>query len=186
MALFSKEADKSAKSVQPQQPWQDKPGPAMATTISPVVEEKAAPKMVHSTPAAAEGRAYLDKGSRVSGKLSFEGAARLDGQVDGEINAKDSLTIGETAVVTAQINAGSVIVAGRVSGDITATQRLEIRPSARVVGNLAAPILVIHEGASFEGHCTMQPEGARDERKVTVFPKEDRLSKEASSAGGRS
>ena len=48
-----------------------------------------------SGPAPAEGRAYLDRGSKVSGKISFEGPARIDGEVDGEINAKDSLAIGE-------------------------------------------------------------------------------------------
>jgi cytoskeletal protein CcmA (bactofilin family) len=76
--------------------------------------------------------------------------------------------------VTAQIKAAAIIVAGKVSGDITATSRIEIRPSAKVVGNLTAPVLVVHEGATFEGHCSMSPEGSRDERKVTMFPKEER------------
>jgi cytoskeletal protein CcmA (bactofilin family) len=55
------------------------------------------------------------------------------------------------------------------------TQRIEIRTSAKVTGNLSSPVLVIQEGALFEGHCSMQPEGARDDRKVTVFPKEERV-----------
>ncbi len=131
--------------------------------------------------APAEGRAYLDRGSKISGKISFEGAARIDGEVDGEINAKDSLTIGENAVVTAQIRAASVSIAGKVSGDITASNRIEIHPSAKVNGNVTAPVLVVHEGALFEGHCSMQPE-ARDDRKVTVFPKEERV---AQAAGGQ-
>jgi cytoskeletal protein CcmA (bactofilin family) len=179
MALFTKEPDKSVKPVQPQQQWPDKSTPAAPTSVA--ADEKPAAKSVNAAaPAAAEARAYLDRGSRISGKLSFDGAARIDGQVDGEITAKESLVIGETAVITAQINAVSVVVAGKVSGDISASQRLEIRPSARVVGNLASPILVIHEGATFEGHCTMQAEAGRDDRKVTVFPKEERLAQ----AGG--
>src|SRR5256885_4969198 len=48
--------------------------------------------------------AFLGKGSRVNGKLAFEGAVRIEGHVEGEISAQDSLTIGETAVVNAQIN----------------------------------------------------------------------------------
>ncbi len=127
------------------------------------------------TSPAPEGRAYLDRGSKISGKLSFDGPARIDGEVDGEITAKESLAIGETAIVTAQIKAASIVVAGKVSGDITGSQRIEIRPSAKVAGNLAAPVLIIQEGALFEGHCTMQPEGAREDRKVTVFPKEERV-----------
>jgi cytoskeletal protein CcmA (bactofilin family) len=173
MALFTKEPEKSAKPAQPQSQWSEKPAPVIAP-----IEEKPAAR--GAAPASAEGRAYLDRGARVSGKLSFDAAARIDGQVDGEITSKDSLVIGETAVITAQISAASIVVGGKVSGDITATQRLEIRPSARVVGNLAAPILVIHEGASFEGHCTMRVEAGRDDRKVTVFPKEERLAQ----AGG--
>ena len=43
------------------------------------------------------------------------------------------------------------------SGEVTATQRIEIRPSAKISGNLAAPIVVMHEGAVFEGHCTDLP-----------------------------
>ena len=135
----------------------------------------------HRGPAPAEGRAYLDRGSKITGKISFDGAARIDGEVDGEISSKDSLTIGESAVVTAQIRAASVSVAGKVSGDIVATQRIEIRPSAKVSGNITAPVLSVQEGAQFEGHCSMQPEGIRDDRKVTVFPKEERV---AQAAGG--
>ncbi len=178
MALFTKEPDKSVKPAPPQPQWPDKSALAAATTVA--ADEKPATKSVNAAPAAAEGRAYLDRGTRISGKLSFDEAARIDGQVDGEITAKESLVVGETAVITAQISAVSVVVAGKVSGDISATQRLEIRPSARVVGNLSSPILVIHEGATFEGHCTMQAETGRDDRKVTVFPKEERLAQ----AGG--
>ena len=122
--------------------------------------------------------AYLDAGSKISGKLNFETPARIDGHVEGEINAKDSLMIGESAVVAAQIKADSVVVAGKVSGDIVAIHRIEIRPSAKVLGNITAPTLIINEGALFEGHCAMQPE-AHDDRRVTVFPKEERLAQAA-------
>ena len=53
----------------------------------------------------ASARTYLDQGSQISGKLKFEGPAQIEGQVDGEITAKGSLIIGESAVVTAQIKA---------------------------------------------------------------------------------
>jgi cytoskeletal protein CcmA (bactofilin family) len=180
MALFNKEPEKNLRpdpSVKPQ------PMPAQAVPVpppAPIPDGRVAPPRQASTPL--EARAYLDQGSKVSGKLSFEGPARVDGQIDGEITAKDSLMIGESAVVTAQIKAASIIVAGKVSGDITASQRIEIRPSAKVLGNLTSPVLVVHEGAVFEGHCAMQPEGSRDDRKVTVFPKEERM---AAQAGGQ-
>lgn len=179
MALFSKDPEKNVRpdpSVRPQ-PTQAVPVPPPA----PMPEGRLTAQRQNAA-APLEARAYLDQGSKVSGKLSFEGPARIDGQVDGEITAKDGIMIGESAVVTAQIKAASIIVAGKVSGDITASQRIEIRPSAKVVGNLTAPVLVVHEGAVFEGHCAMQPEGARDERKLTVFPKEERM---VAQAGGQ-
>ena len=100
------------------------------------------------------------------GKLFFEGPARIDGQVDGEISANDVLVIGESAVVTAKLNAVSVLIAGRFSGDIIAGKRVEIRPTAKVLGNVTTPVLVVHDGALFEGHCTMNPE-AKEDLKVT-------------------
>jgi cytoskeletal protein CcmA (bactofilin family) len=181
MALFSKEQEKNPKiqstsapqvSSTPTAPSIASASPSPSTTLARA-----------NGPAPSEGRACLDRGTKISGKISFEGPARIDGEVDGEINAKDSLTIGESAVVTAQIRAASVSVAGKVSGDIVASQRIEIRPSAKVSGNITAPVLAISEGALFEGHCSMQPEGVREDRKVTVFPKEERIA--AVAAGGQ-
>ena len=73
-------------------------------------------------PAAVSGEvnAYLGKGSRVTGKLNFEGTVRVDGQVEGEIHAQDTLIVGEPAIINAQITGNSVIIKGRVTGDITA------------------------------------------------------------------
>ena len=171
MALFNKEPEKNPK-IQPAtipQASPISPAPASSNSSStPSIAPRA------NGPAPAEGRAYLDRGSKISGKISFEGPARIDGEVDGEIVAKDSITIGESAVVTAHIRAASVSVAGKVSGDIVASQRIDIRPSAKVSGNITAPVLSVQEGALFEGHCSMQPEGVREDRKVTVFPKEER------------
>jgi cytoskeletal protein CcmA (bactofilin family) len=181
MALFNKEPEKGPK-IQPVQPSSNsQPQPAVsaqAPQSSPAPRTALAPT--------SEGIAHLDRGTRVSGKVSFDGPARIDGEVDGEIISKDSLHIGETAVVTAQIKAAAIIVGGKVSGDITGTQKIEIRPSAKVAGNLAAPLLSIHEGAQFEGHCSMQPDAAREDRKVTVFPKEDRITPatQATASGG--
>ena len=177
MALFNKDPDKNVRidpnaRVQPQ-PATQPMTPTVVTTTAGPSEKPAMPMRTAAAPVASE-RAYLDSGSKISGKLSFDGPTRIDGQVDGEITGKDSLTIGESAVVTAQIKAASIIVAGKISGDLTATQRIEIRPSAKVIGNLTAPVLVVHEGALFEGHCSMQPEASQG-AKVTVFAKDERV-----------
>jgi cytoskeletal protein CcmA (bactofilin family) len=116
--------------------------------------------------------AFLGKGSRIAGKLVFEGPARIEGTVEGEITAQDMLTIGESAVVNAQITGNAVIIHGRVTGDVTARKRLEIRAPGRLVGNIVTPNLVIHEGVVFEGQCTMGGDvrPAEKDRKVAIFP----------------
>ena len=106
MALFNKEPEKNPKIQSATTPSASpiSPAPAPSTSSSPAAT---APRA--NGPAPAEARAYLDRGSKISGKISFEGPARIDGEVDGEIVAKDSITIGESAVVTAHIRAASVI-----------------------------------------------------------------------------
>ena len=99
--------------------------------------------------------AFLGKGSRVDGKLVLEGTGRIEGEVDGEICAQDTLTIGESAVVNAKISGTSIIIEGRVTGDVCARQRLELRATSRVQGNISAPCLVVQDGAVFEGKCSM-------------------------------
>jgi cytoskeletal protein CcmA (bactofilin family) len=106
--------------------------------------------------------AFLGKGTRITGKLAFEGTVRIEGEVEGEIAAQDTLTIGEGALVKAKITGTSVIVQGQVTGDVNAKTRLELRAPSKVVGNINTPNLVIQEGAIFEGQCAMGgADGAR-------------------------
>jgi cytoskeletal protein CcmA (bactofilin family) len=118
--------------------------------------------------------AFLGKGTRISGKVSFEGTARIEGQVEGEIIANDTLLIGESALLNAQITGGTVVIHGKVTGDITASKKLEIRAPGRLYGNVTTPSLVIEEGVVFEGHCSMGASDARGDRKVTLLAKDDR------------
>jgi len=106
--------------------------------------------------------AFLGKGTRIVGKLTFEGSVRIEGQIEGEINAQDALTIGEGAVVKAKINGTSIVVHGHVIGDVAAKTRLELRAPSKVVGNISTPNLVIQEGAVFEGQCAMGGVAAGD------------------------
>src|SRR5579862_2294193 len=104
------------------------------------------PTVSDLTPSGTRGipdvQAHLGKGSRVEGKLTFEGSVRIDGQVEGEITAQETVLIGETAELTAQIQANTVVVQGRVTGDITARKRVELRAPATLVGNISTPSLV--------------------------------------------
>jgi cytoskeletal protein CcmA (bactofilin family) len=122
-------------------------------------------------------QAHLGKGSKVEGKLTFEGSVKIDGCVEGEVQAQQAVIIGETAVINAQINAETVVVKGKVTGDITARKQVELRSPAKLTGNITTPSLVIHEGVLFEGHCSMggaESKAEKTDRKVALFPKEER------------
>jgi cytoskeletal protein CcmA (bactofilin family) len=97
----------------------------------------------------------LGKGSAFDGKLTFEGAVRIDGEFSGEIRTQGTLIVGETAEVKAQIVAARIIVEGVVRGDLSATESIEIHAPARVYGNLSSPALEIQRGSVFEGSCQM-------------------------------
>lgn len=115
------------------------------------------PAPENETPRAAEPEvvALLYKGSRVSGQLVFQGAARIDGSVEGEIQCEDKLTIGEGAEVRAKISGQIVVIQGRVEGNVTAKERVELVAPARIYGNIDTPRLIVTEGVVFDGDCSM-------------------------------
>jgi cytoskeletal protein CcmA (bactofilin family) len=124
-------------------------------------------------------QAHLGKGSRVEGRLAFEGSVKIDGYVEGDIQAQQTVIVGEGAVINAQISAETVVVKGKVTGDITARKLVELRAPAKLTGNITTPSLVIHEGVVFEGHCSMggaavETKLEKSDRKVALFPKEER------------
>lgn len=98
---------------------------------------------------------YLYKGSRVSGEITFQGPARIDGYVEGEIHCHGALTIGEGAEVRAKISGHIITIHGRVDGNVLAKEKVELVAPARLHGNIVAPRLVITEGVVFDGDCSM-------------------------------
>jgi len=99
--------------------------------------------------------AFIDEGSEITGKYAFSGTVMLNGKFSGDITTSDSLIIGEKGVINANIHAGSVAVGGEVVGNIIATDRIELKATARVFGDIEAPVVVVAEGVLFEGHCRM-------------------------------
>ncbi|MEZ4753727.1 MAG: polymer-forming cytoskeletal protein [Bdellovibrionota bacterium] len=99
--------------------------------------------------------AFLGKGSKVNGKISFDGPASIDGNVEGEIEAKNKLTIGEAANIKATVRGAEIIIRGTVQGDVIASTKLSLQKPARVSGNISGPAISIEEGVVFEGNCKM-------------------------------
>ena len=105
-----------------------------------------------------EGRlsGYVGNGTVLTGETSFQAMLRIDGHLTGRVSSESgTLIIGSSGKVDANIQVASAIVSGTINGDITATEKLELTRTARVLGNIQAPRLVIEDGAIFEGACTM-------------------------------
>ena len=92
-------------------------------------------------------------GCAFEGLLTFQGETRVDGVLVGEVVARGTLRLGETARVRARIEVDELIVAGELVGDVVARRRIELLPSARVRGSIEAPRLLLAEGCVFEGRC---------------------------------
>ena len=131
-----------------------KPSP-VPTPVIAASEPKPTAQVEVPPPSTAGLVGYLYKGSRISGQLSFQGPARVDGVVDGEIHCQGSLNIGEGAEVRAKISGQVVIIRGKVEGNVTAREKVELLAPARLVGNVNSPRLVMTEGVIFEGDCSM-------------------------------
>ncbi len=114
--------------------------------------------------------AFLDEGSEIEGKYTFSGTALLNGKFKGEISSNDTLIIGEKAVVNATIRAGVVQISGEVVGSLQASERVEMKKTARVFGDVEAPVVVIEEGVLFEGHCRMTKTKAAEAPPVRELP----------------
>src|SRR5258706_15594048 len=99
--------------------------------------------------------AFIDEGSEIEGKYTFNGTVMLNGKFSGEIVSSDSLIIGEKGIVNATVRAGIVLINGEVIGNVFASERIELRGTARVYGDVEAPVIVVEAGVLFEGHCKM-------------------------------
>jgi cytoskeletal protein CcmA (bactofilin family) len=115
--------------------------------------------------------AFLDEACEIEGKFSFSGTVMINGRLRGEIHSNDTLIVGEKGVINASIRAGIVLVSGEVVGNVVGVERVELRGSARVSGDVEAPIVVVDEGVMFDGHCRMtraDADGARDHAVVAL------------------
>lgn len=100
--------------------------------------------------------AYLGPGTKINGKLHFDGPATIEGEVDGEIVAQANITVGQQATIKGKISAASILVQGKVMADVQAEKKLEIQPPGSVVGDVTIQSLVIGDGAILEGHISMK------------------------------
>jgi len=102
-----------------------------------------------------EVESLLGERTSFEGTLKTEGSVRLLGSIQGEIESKSTIIVEEKAHVTARLTAAQVTIAGQVDGQIVCEGRVEIRPTGRVTGEINAGLLIVQEGAYFDGNSKM-------------------------------
>ncbi len=100
-------------------------------------------------------KASMSEDTVFNGSLYFDGTVRIDGKFEGEVHTDDTLVVGETGHLIAEISAGTVVCMGRVEGTIIASKKVEIHSGSRVVGNIKSPALYIELGGVLDGSCDM-------------------------------
>ena len=97
----------------------------------------------------------IGENSFFEGRFAVKGSLKIDGQFEGETLLVDQLQIGSGAKVKTDISATSVVVEGIVIGNISATRRILLLSTARVLGDIKTPELIIQDGVVLEGRCTI-------------------------------
>ncbi len=143
-------------------------GPSQPAPTAPIVpapaQEAARSQPVASvdTHRALEKTVNIGKSVIIKGELNGSEDLTIEGQVEGKIELRQNvLTIGPNGKIKAQVFAKSVIILGEVTGNVTASEKVDIRDNGSVDGDLTAPRVAIAEGAHFRGSIDMQRTGAK-------------------------
>jgi cytoskeletal protein CcmA (bactofilin family) len=99
----------------------------------------------------------LNSDVEVKGTLKFSGELTFDGKVDGDITSDGTLTLGDNAVVKGTLDVGSVVVRGKITGNIVAKDKIELKAKTELFGDVRASKLVIEEGVTFVGKTEVNP-----------------------------
>jgi cytoskeletal protein CcmA (bactofilin family) len=143
------------------------PGVAPATPPTAAPADAGRPQTMTSDPHRVERTAVnIGKSVVIKGELNGSEDLTIEGQVEGKIELRQNvLTIGPNGKIKAQVFAKSVIILGEVNGNVTASEKVDIRDNGSVDGDIAAPRVAIAEGAHFRGSIDMQRTGGKAEQK---------------------
>ena len=165
---------KRDEAVKPTGPAGSGTSPAPSVGVPPAAEAARTPS-APSEPQRGLERTTVNIGKSVviKGELSGSEDLTIEGQVDGKIELRQNvLTIGPNGKIKAQVFAKSVVILGEVTGNVTASEKVDIRDNGSVDGDIAAPRVAIAEGAHFRGSIDMQRTGAKPaDQKATAGSK---------------
>ncbi len=99
--------------------------------------------------------AFIDQGSSFEGKLSFKDTVRIDGHFSGQITSENTLVVGESGMIEADIRSQMVIVSGSIHGNVVAARKVVLHKTAHLDGDVETPCLVMEDGAVLNGKLNM-------------------------------
>jgi cytoskeletal protein CcmA (bactofilin family) len=133
--------------------------PVMSTPVAPAMPEPAALRPVTTTTA---DQATIGKSLVIKGEVTGSESLYIDGRVEGSINlAGNRVTVGRNGVVSANINAREIVVLGKVRGNLTASDRVDIRSDGSLTGDVVAARISIEDGAYFKGGIDIRKAGQK-------------------------
>lgn len=103
---------------------------------------------------------FLGMNTNFKGELNVEGTLRVDGTVDGQLDA-DYVVLSESAVVKGAINVKRIIIGGKIDGTVRAQELVEIKSKGRVLGDIFTPRFIVTEGGEFNGKIEMRNEESK-------------------------
>jgi len=99
----------------------------------------------------------LNSDVELKGTLKFSGELTFDGKLEGDINSDGTLNLGDNAVVKGNINAATIVMRGKVNGNVVAKEKLDIKSKTELFGDIRAPRLAIEEGVTYVGKTEVNP-----------------------------
>lgn len=111
--------------------------------------------------------AFVGKGVVFKGIITYNGTVRIDGTLDGEIHTDGILLVGDEAVITAKVTAGTIVCKGKITGDIRVRDKMKLRAPAIINGGVTTPMLSIEEGVLFNGTLEMEQAATHSQREAT-------------------
>jgi len=116
-------------------------------------------------------KAYLGSDALFKGTLTFEGTVRIDGKFEGQVNTNDTLVIGETGDMKADVKVGTLVCKGALNGTVVASKKIEMHSVSKITGDVQTPALSIELGAVLDGHLNMT---GRTSEKIINLVKENK------------
>jgi cytoskeletal protein CcmA (bactofilin family) len=139
-----------------------RPTPSPAPSAAPISEPTPAPAPRNAAVNTAE-QATIGKSLVIKGEVTGSESLYIDGRVEGSINLPGNrVTVGRNGVVAANINAREVVVLGKVKGNLTASDRVDIRNEGSLTGDVVAQRISIEDGAFFKGGIDIRKPGQKD------------------------